>query len=159
MKLKQTLFPLLVVSCALGIDSAFAAAEAPTPKPKAPQPSPNSAEVLGKAPRSVFSLPSGPKDGKNPFFPRSTEFHPRPVEVAPVRPADFSSFLVLNGITGPPRPTVMINGHTLAKGETGEIKIGQGAKLIVKCEEIGVDSAVILVNNTTRKELKLRQGV
>jgi hypothetical protein len=158
MKSKRPLSHLLVVSSALSIHSALSAAEQPAPAPTTFQPIPTPAEVLSKAPRAVFTLPSSPKDGRNPFFPRSTEFQPRPVEVAQVRQVDVSSSLVLNGITGPPRPTIMVNSHTLAKGETGEIKIGPGAKVAVKCEEIGLDSAIILVNGI-RKELKLRQRI
>ncbi len=107
-------------------------------------------------PQSVFVVPSTPKEGRNPFFPSS-------VSVAPVAKAkegvavDMAGF-VLNGITSPPRRTAMINGRTFEPGEEGEVKLPNGAKVLIKCEEIGSDSTIIQVNGL-RRELRLRFGL
>ena len=106
-------------------------------------------------PQSVYMPPATPKEGRNPFFPQS-------ISTQPVRPRENTTVdttgVVLNGITSPPRRTAMINGRTFEPGEEGEIKLPSGAKVLIKCEEIGTDSTVILINGA-RRELKLRLGV
>jgi hypothetical protein len=117
-----------------------------------------SATAAGEAdnPRSVFTLPSSPKEGRNPFFPQSTAAvpaNPKPTE------ADFgAAAFVLNGITSPPKRTAMINGRPFETGEESEIKLPSGSKILVKCVEIRDDSAVILVAGQ-RRELRLRFGI
>ncbi len=108
-------------------------------------------------PQSVFAIPASPKDGRNPFFPQLV-----PVVAPVVKPKeggaiDMSGFL-LNGITSPPRRTAMINGRTFEPGEEGEVKLPNGTKVLIKCGEIGTDSAVIQVNGV-RRELRLRFGL
>src|SRR3974390_2841421 len=104
--------------------------------------------TLVDIPQSVFTIPSNPRDGRNPFFPQS-------IVAAPVitpkanSPLDFSSF-VLNGITSPPKRTAMINGRTFEAGEEGEVKLAGGGKAMIRCEEIRADSAVIIINGQRR---------
>jgi hypothetical protein len=107
-------------------------------------------------PQSVFSIPSQPSEGRNPFFPQSV-VRVIPVKISKENPIDTSSF-VLNGITSPPRRTAMINGRTFEVGEEGEVKLPNGGKMLIKCEAIKADSAVILINGQPR-ELKLRSGL
>jgi hypothetical protein len=110
-------------------------------------------------PQSTFSIPSQPNEGRNPFYPQSNNgFQARPV----IKPSegggiDPSSF-VLNGITSPPRRTAMINGRTFEPGESGEVKLPNGARALIKCVQIGNESAVIDVNGQ-RREVRLRSGV
>lgn len=112
--------------------------------------------ILVEIPQSVFTIPSNPREGRNPFFPQSIPAVPVPTP-RPGSPPDFSSF-VLNGITSPPKRTAMINGRTFEAGEEGEVKLASGGKAMIKCEEIRSDSAVILVNGQ-RRELRLRFGL
>jgi len=107
-------------------------------------------------PQSVFVIPASPKDGRNPFFPQSVAVGP--VVQPKAGTAIDSSGIVLNGITSPPKRTAMINGRTFEPGEEGEIRLPNGAKVLIKCEEIGADSTVILVNGS-RRELRLRFGI
>ena len=88
------------------------------------------------------------------FFPQT------PVAPLPAPKATFadSSAFVLNGITSPPKPTAMINGCTFEVGEEHEVRLPSGSKMLVKCEEIRADSAVILVGGV-RRELRLRGGL
>jgi hypothetical protein len=108
-------------------------------------------------PQSVFSIPPTPRDGRNPFFPQSIQQAPSPITHAPSTAVDFSS-IILNGITSPPRRTAMINGRTFEPGEEGEVKLPSGARVMIKCEEIRADSAVVRVNGQPR-ELRLRFGL
>ncbi len=114
----------------------------------------NSAAVVEIA-KSVFIIPSGPKEGRNPFFPRSKA--EMPVVKSKEAVVDTTS-LVLNGLTGPPKRMAMINGRTLEVGETAELKLRDGRKLAVECLEIRDDMAILKVGNE-RKELRLRSGI
>lgn len=107
-------------------------------------------------PQSVFSIPSQPNEGRNPFFPRST-IPVVPPKPGPGTPVETFSF-ILNGITSPPRRTAMINGRTFEPSEEGEVKLPSGGKMLIKVEEIKAESAIILVNGQ-RRELRLRSGV
>lgn len=107
-------------------------------------------------PQSLFTGPSQPSEGRNPFFPQSTlrVVVPKPIKDNSI---DTTSF-VLNGITSPPKPTAMINGRTFEQGELGEVKLPAGGKQLIKCEEIKSDSAIIDVGGA-RRELRLRSGL
>lgn len=111
---------------------------------------------LVEIPLSVFTIPATPRDGRNPFFPQSAIVAPV-VQAKPSSALDYSSF-VLNGITSPPKRTAMINGRTFERGEEGEVRMPGGAKVLIKCEEIRADSAIIFVNGQ-RRELRLRFGL
>jgi hypothetical protein len=108
-------------------------------------------------PQSVFTVPSQPSEGRNPFFPQSTVRVVVPKIFNKENPIDVASF-VLNGITSPPRRTAMINGRTFEPGEEGEVKLPGGGKQLIKCEEIKSESAIIVVAGQ-RRELHLRSGV
>jgi hypothetical protein len=114
-----------------------------------------STESKTPTPQSVFVIPASPKEGRNPFFPRSKVDAP----VVPQRTdvIETASF-VLNGITSPPKRTAMINGRTFEVGEVGEVKFPNGAKISIQCVEIRDDAAIIVVG-TQRRELRMRAGV
>ena len=108
-------------------------------------------------PQSVFALPGQPGEGRNPFFPQSSVRVVVPARVTPEHPVETFTF-ILNGITSPPKRTAMINGRTFEQGEEGEVRLPNGAKMMIKCEEIKADSAVIVVSGQ-RRELRLRSGI
>jgi hypothetical protein len=107
-------------------------------------------------PPSVFILPGQPGEGRNPFFPQSSVrvVVPKTNSEAPFETYSF----VLNGITSPPKRTAMINGRTFEPGEEGEVRLPSGAKMMIKCEEIKAESAIINFGGQ-RRELRLRSGV
>lgn len=125
-------------------------AKAPAKKAAAP---PKPLEIV--ATKSVFSVPTNPKDGRNPFYPKSQIAATVPKES--VKSIEISAF-VLNGITGPPRRSAMINGRTFLPGEEGEVRLQNGAKVLIKCTEIRDESAIITVGGTQR-ELRMRMGI
>lgn len=133
--------PLLTLAMLIGSMTYATAAANGTPPPT-PAAGTNQAAAPGgeEIPKSVFVIPNSPREGRNPFFPGAhTDLPPTPRPAAPV---DSSSF-VLNGITSPPKRTAMINGRTFEVGESGEVRVPSGAKELIKCVEIGADSAVI----------------
>ena len=110
-------------------------------------------------PRSVFVIPANPKEGRNPFFPYAVQ--PAPVVDSTgknTNPGIDPSGFVLNGITSPPKRTAMINGRTFEPGESGEVRLKTGFRVLIKCEEITNDSAIITVGGK-RVELRLRLGL
>lgn len=110
---------------------------------------------LVEIPKSVFN----PVQGRNPFFPASS--------VPPIQPGSGTQTspkptpvdqLVLNGLVPDgDHPTAMVNGHTFAKGETAEVRVPNGTKILIKCEEIRAESVIISIEGQMR-ELKLRAG-
>lgn len=119
--------------------------------------------IPAEIPKSIFTIPASPSEGRNPFFPQSA---PQPPSVdtnknsRTGKPAlvDLSG-LMCNGLTpNGVRRTVMINSHTFEEGESAEVKLPNGTKVLVKCEEIKND-AVVVTSDGQRRELKYRFGL
>jgi hypothetical protein len=106
-------------------------------------------------PQSVFIVPTSPTQGRNPFFPRSTLNGPAAQSKPELVDA---SAVVLNGLTSPPRATAMINGRTFEPGESGQIKLPNGARVLVRCLEIRTN-AVVAIIGAQRYELRLRHAL
>lgn len=138
--------------------SAAVVSAAPAQKTSAPAsktaPPPVVTNVPVVIPQSVFVVSQNPRESRNPFFPNSTAGK----EVAKPKTTVSVSAFVLNGITSPPRRTAMINGRTFEVGETGEIRLADGTKAKITCEEIRDTSALISVNGE-RRELHLRANL
>ncbi|MGB8370468.1 MAG: hypothetical protein ACLPYZ_03185 [Limisphaerales bacterium] len=106
-------------------------AAAPVAQPAAP-------EVVS---RSVFVVPTNPKDGRDPFFPNSTRSY-ETVSAGRPHAGDVSS-LVLKGISGPPNHRlVIINNHTFGVGDEENLVTSQGP-IHIRCVEIKAGSVVI----------------
>ena len=108
-----------------------------------------------KTSRSVFTMPSNPKDGCDPFFPDSA----RPYEAAAAanpRVADITS-LVLRGFSGSMGlRLVIINNHTFGVGDEGDV-ITSAGRLHISCIEIKTNSVVIAVGGQRHELLYLNQ--
>ncbi|HVU28402.1 MAG TPA: hypothetical protein VHG71_11785 [Verrucomicrobiae bacterium] len=92
-------------------------------------------------PKSVFAIPSSPKDGRDPFFPNSTRLY----EAAVIKTTQSTAIasLTLKGISGEAdHRYVIINNHTFAAGDEGDV-ISSGVKIHLRCIEIKQNSAVI----------------
>jgi hypothetical protein len=105
-------------------------------------------------PQSTFSIPAAPQEGRDPFFPNS--FHGAASTALTQTPSAAAEALVLNGIGGTPdHKLAMINGRTMAEGETNEINTVAG-RVRIHCIEIKGESAVVEVVGGERRELHLR---
>jgi hypothetical protein len=103
-------------------------------------------------PRSAFEIPKQPEQGRDPFFPRSTRLRAAPVIVPPDPVAPLQ--LKLQGISGTPdNRLAIINGRTMAAGETAEFSSTSG-KVKVRCFEVRASSCVVEIG-TERQELPL----
>ena len=99
--------------------------------------------------RSVFILPSNPKEGRDPFFPNSN----RPYEIAAAANTQTGNVtsLVLKGISGSQNHRlVIINNHTFATGDTGDVVTSDG-RVRLRCIEIKTNSVIIEVGGQRRE--------
>ena len=160
--MKKHLFPYLSASLALALSllcPALAKASATENPGKSTSRAAANIKVVPEVPfpQSIFSVPTQPGEGRNPFFPQSTVQVVMITKVTPDNPIESFSF-ILNGITSPPKRTAIINNRTFEPGEEGEVRMPSGAKILIKCEEIKAVSAFIKVGGQ-RRELRLRSGL
>jgi hypothetical protein len=133
--------------------TAFSAPPKDTKKTTIKPSTTNSAPVIAL---SVFVMPTGPKDGKDPFFPSSIRAYgtlqPKKGEKAPMIEVP----LTLTGII--PLKLAMVNGRTFSEGEEGEV-IVNGTRKKIRCLKVKVESAIVeLLPEGERRELKMRFG-
>jgi hypothetical protein len=90
---------------------------------------------------SVFSQPASPKEGRDPFFPKS--IRPYLSAVAPSAPTTDLSSLVMQGASGnPDHRLAIINNVTFGVGDDAEVVTSRG-RIRIHCLEITDDGAVI----------------
>jgi hypothetical protein len=118
----------------------FAAALPASAVPPVVDPTPSVPQV----PRSIFTMPSNSKEGRDPFFPSSL----RPYEGVrvPGGPTSDFSALVMQGISGaPPHQLVIINNVTFGVGDDAEVRTPQG-RIRIHCVEIKGNSVMVEAN-------------
>lgn len=99
------------------------------------------------APKSVFVMPVSPREGRDPFFPEST----RPYEEAkPANSVDESSFVVKGLSVEHGHAMVIINNHTFAVGDEGDVLTSAG-RVHLQLVAIRPTTAVIEVNGLRRE--------
>jgi hypothetical protein len=130
------------------------------PKAAASAPSPgtsNTALVDPPVTPSVFLMPSGPKEGKDPFFPHSSRpYASRVIQTNQVA-VPIVADLRLNGISGPPEKRLaIINFKTFEAGEEAEVNTNAG-RIRLRCIEIQADAVIIQIGGE-RRLLRLRPG-
>jgi len=98
--------------------------------------------------KSVFAMPANPKDGRDPFFPESTRVID--AEVAASHTVEITSLRV-PGISGPPGHLLaIINTHTFAAGEEGDVKTASGP-VHIRCLEIQASSVLVEINGQVHR--------
>lgn len=97
-------------------------------------------------PRSVFVMPTSPKEGRNPFFPSS--IHPYQ-EPQPGQHADISALKVGGIVRTENSFFAIINNVTFGVGDEADVK-ALGGKIHVHCLEIKADSVVVEAGGQTR---------
>jgi hypothetical protein len=109
---------------------------------------PKAAPAKPLPPRSVFVVPSAVREGRDPFFPEST----RPYEdaVASKHTLDSNSFAVKGLSIERGRAMVIINNHTFAVGDEGDV-LTTGGRVHLRLVEIRPGIAVIEVNGSRRE--------
>ena len=97
---------------------------------------------------SVFVLPTSAREGRDPFFPEST----RPYEdsAASKRAVDANAFAVKGISFEHGRAMVIINNHTFAVGDEGDVLTANG-RMHIRLAEIKATTVVIEVNGVKRE--------
>jgi hypothetical protein len=90
---------------------------------------------------SVFTMPSNPGEGRDPFFPDSM----RPYEdaVSKVkRPAELTSLQIKGFSKIGDKHYVIINNHTFGAGDEGDV-ITSAGRIHIRCISVSEDSVLI----------------
>jgi len=100
--------------------------------------------------RSVFTLPANPGEGRDPFFPKSN----RPYESAPSvtnsNVVEVTS-LVVRGVSGSTdHRLVIINNHTFAGGDEGDVTTPTG-RIHLRCIQVKTNSVIVEVGGQIRE--------
>ncbi len=134
---------LKYILIAAGAAGAATGALADSPKPVAPKPA---------APRSVFVMPASPRDGRDPFYPEST----RPYEdaVATQQTQQATTFIVKGLSVEHGRAMVIINNHTFAVGDEGDVLTTSG-RVHIRLAAIKAN-AVVIESNGSRREIGIK---
>ena len=122
---------------------ALAAAGLTTARGETPKTAP------AKPPVSVFVMPAGTRDGRDPFFPEST----RPYEdalPAKAHTVETSSLVIAGHSVEHGLEMVIVNNHTFAVGDEGDVLTPTG-RVHLRLLAIHGETAEIEVNGTTRE--------
>jgi hypothetical protein len=124
---------ILLLACTIPV--AWTRLHATENKPVTPQP----------LPRSVFIQPTSTKDGRDPFFPESTRTIAEATaqtNAAAGRTTDATA-LKVRGISGTPgNMLAIINNHTFAVGDEGEVLTSSG-RIRLRCVDIRQDGVSV----------------
>ena len=93
---------------------------------------------------SVFILPANAEEGRDPFFPKSN----RPYETTLAAPTNSveATALTLKGFSGTPdHRLVIINNHTFAAGDEGDVITVRG-RIHIRCIEIRPHSVLVEIS-------------
>ncbi len=99
------------------------------------------------APVSTFLLPANPSQGRDPFFPESTRPYANVVEV---HHAGSMASLTVRGFSGYLGDrTVIINNHSFAEGDEGDVNTPTG-RVHIRCVTISQNSVIVEADHQRR---------
>jgi len=140
---------LLLAATLLSLASAAGAAQTKAAAGLAPAVT-NALPLVPQIPKSLFSVPTTPQEGKDPFFPRSTRLFNDAVVKTNQQPGGVVVELRLNGISGAAdHRLAIINNRTFETGEEGEVVSNAGRSRII-CKDITADSVRVLIGGVER---------
>lgn len=89
--------------------------------------------------RSIFSMPTSPSEGRDPFFPNSM----RPYEdYISKRPVELTSLVIKGFSEIDGRRYIIINNHTFGAGDEGDVITAQG-RIHIRCLNVGKDAVLV----------------
>lgn len=103
-----------------------------------------SPEKAKEIPKSVFTLPTGPQEGRDPFFPDSQRpyiSNPAKSTVAP----SLGELTIKSILPSGNRAFAIINNHTFAPGDDGVVTLKDGRRLTIHCSDINVAAGTVTV--------------
>lgn len=93
---------------------------------------------------SKFVIPTKPSEGRDPFFPNSMRLYAGKVDRQNDDPAPTG--LALRSILGiPPHDFAIINNHTFAAGDSGDVITDSGQRLHIHCLAINLQDGTVTV--------------
>jgi hypothetical protein len=99
--------------------------------------------------RSIFVVPTSPKEGHDPFFPESDRLY----KAAATKQVAATALLTIKGYSGyGGNRLVIINNHTFAAGDEGDV-LTPGGRVHIRCLEIN-PGVVVVEADGHRRELK-----
>jgi hypothetical protein len=98
----------------------------------------------------VFVMPASVREGRDPFYPESA----RPYEdaVASKRTMDTTAFIIKGLSVEHGHAMVIINNHTFALGDEGDVLTSSG-RVHIRLAEIKNGTTVVIEVNGSRREL------
>jgi hypothetical protein len=135
--------------CAMAAPAGAAKSASPTKASSA------KTEKSVEIPKSVFEVPTSPKEGRDPFFPDSTRIYAVTTTKTNVIRSAPPAELVLKILSGTPAsPLAAINNHTFGVGEEADVLTPAG-RVRVRCLEINLsDESVLIEVGGERRELR-----
>lgn len=129
-KIPVLLFPaILAVPLVCSADPAKDPAKTPAAKP-VPQ-------------KSVFVMPTSPKEGRDPFFPESTRVYETMISTTHV--VEITSLVVKGYSMVNGNPCVIINNHSFMTGDEGDVLV-PGGRIHVHCLNIKPGAVTVDAN-------------
>jgi hypothetical protein len=135
---------LLTASLALAAGMPLSLRAAPPAQTAKPEPPPAV---------STFAIPASTPEGRDPFFPDSTRVYAgnpkNQKSQAPVLTG-----LALKSIMGaPPHIFAIINNHTFAVGDDGDVITQSGVRLHISCTDINLQAGTVTVEGGGMREV------
>lgn len=102
--------------------------------------------------QSVFVYPNNASEGRDPFFPDSTHVYSNNPDKQSSGPSLVD--LILKSILGaPPRAFAIINNHTFAPGDEGDVITKSGQRLRIRCVDINPKAGTATVEANGMSEV------
>ena len=116
----------------------------------APPPQPPKTEIQPAV--SLFVYPNNTSEGRDPFFPASSRVYDTNPDI--VAHAPTLTDLVVKTIIGtPPRVFAIINNHTFAPGDDGDVTTKDGRRLHIHCVDINPKAGTATVEANGMSEV------
>jgi hypothetical protein len=108
----------------------------------APPPQPAKTEIQPAV--SVFVYPNNTSEGRDPFFPASSRAYiTSPDKLA--HPPSLTDLVVKTIIGTPPRVFAVINNHTFAPGDDGDVTLKDGRRLHIRVLDINPQAGTVTI--------------
>ena len=108
----------------------------------APPPQPAKTEIQPAV--SAFAYPNNMSEGRDPFFPGSSRVYASSPENAAKAPS--VTDLVVKTIIGtPPRVFAIINNHTFAPGDDGDVTLKENRRLHIRVLDINPQAGTVTI--------------
>ena len=108
--------------------------------------------------QSVFAYPNNPSEGRDPFFPSSTRVYISNPQNQ-VRGPSLADLSLKTILGTPPRIFALINNHTFAAGDEGDVILKGGQRLHIRCVNIDAKAGTATVEaNGLSQTMHLSEG-